>query len=139
MSDTPAPQKQCPQCLRWFDADYEFVPGLGTLTSVGVYCSKACRNGALTTAPVVVIPARPPPLSYIEARTQARAMLGSSADVAFDAKQIAFPARVTVRVSGSPSKTVIVGAGNDYREALADAKKRQDFPITPKASTDDDE
>lgn len=62
-------------------------------------------------------------LQYEEARRQARALLGVSADV-FVEKKALFPVRVGVWVK---SRFILVGAGNSFIEALADAKTRQEI------------
>lgn len=62
-----------------------------------------------------------PDLDYYEARRQARALLGQHADVS-KTKLAAFPARVGVWLG---PRFVLVGAGQTYREALEDARKRQ--------------
>lgn len=61
-------------------------------------------------------------IDYYEARRQARALLGQNADVSKSKGIAAFPARVGVWLG---PRFVLVGAGQTYREALAEARTRQ--------------
>lgn len=61
-------------------------------------------------------------IDYYEARRQARALLGQHADVSKAKGITPFPARVGVWMG---SKFILVGAGQSYVEALAEAKTRQ--------------
>jgi len=65
-----------------------------------------------------------PDIDYYEARRQARALLGQHADVSKAKGVAAFPARVGVWLG---ARFVLVGAGQSYIEALADARARQGF------------
>lgn len=62
-------------------------------------------------------------LDYYEARRQARSLLGPNADVGKE-ESLLFPARVGVWLG---NKFILVGVGTTFREALADAKSRQEM------------
>ena len=64
-------------------------------------------------------------LQYEEARREARKLLGKDADIQRDAPSAA-PSLFSHRVGiNSGGRFVIVGAGDSFRAALADAKSRQ--------------
>lgn len=64
-----------------------------------------------------------PDLDYAEARRQARALLGQSAEVT---KLKSAPALFTARVGvWLGSKFLLIGVGETYKAALEDARTRQ--------------
>jgi hypothetical protein len=68
-------------------------------------------------------PAGSPDYTYEDARRRARGLLGANADILV-AKEGPYRIRVGVWVS---SRFVPVGAGESFREALEDVKRRQEI------------
>jgi hypothetical protein len=81
------------------------------------------KDGAEEKARPEATPAGSPDYTYEDARRRARGLLGANADILV-AKEGPYRVRVGVWVS---SHFILVGAGESFREALEDVKRRQEI------------
>lgn len=97
-------------------------------TDQWIPCSDCKGTGQEPTDPTLLInvlaePGHEPDLDYAEAKRQARALLGQSAEVnKMPSAPLMFRSRVGVWLG---SRFVLIGVGETYRAALEDTKTRQ--------------